>query len=110
MIKENTLIKISHQNQVHNLVFEGQYNFDLNFTNTFACVYAIIQITNYGRKVIYVGQTEDINQRLFNHHKKDCWRKYVKSNSLYIFKENNQNSRLLIESLIIQQYNPPCNG
>lgn len=110
MIKENTIIKINYQNQMRSLVFEGQYDFDLSFNNTFACIYAIVQVTKYGRKIIYVGQTDDINQRISSHHKKNCWKRYVKSNALYIFKENSQNTRLLIESLIVQQYNPPCNG
>lgn len=110
MVNENITIKINLQNQVHNLIFAGQYDFDKIFNSTFACVYAIVQVTNYGRKIIYVGQTDNINQRFSNHQKKDCWRKHVKSNALYVYKEDNQNNRLLIESLIIQQYNPPCNG
>lgn len=110
MVRENIIVNINIQNQARNLVFEGQFNFDLSFTNTFACVYVIVQVTSYGRKIIYVGQTDNINERLLNHHKKDCWRRYVKNNSLYIYKENSLNSRLLIESLIIRQYNPPCNG
>ncbi len=109
-MNENITIKVNFQNQAHDLVFAGQYDFNKSFKDTFACVYTIIQVTSYGRKIIYVGQTDDINQRLYNHHKKDCWRRYVKNNALYIHKEDNQSARLLIESLIIQQYNPPCNG
>lgn len=107
----NLTVPIVFSGHTHNLIFEGRYFFDRKFTNTFPCVYLIVQNTmQLGNKIIYVGITEDINQRLQNHHKLFCWKKYVSSNSLYVLKSNSVSERTLIESLIIQQYNPPCNG
>lgn len=107
----NLTVPVVYNGKTHNLSFEGQYYFDRKFKATFPCVYLIIQHTQqFGNKIIYVGITDDINQRLDNHHKLDCWKRYVTSHSLYILRQSNNSERVLIESLIIQQYNPPCNG
>ncbi len=108
---KNLTVPILYNGKTHNLLFEGRYFFDRKFNATFPCVYIIVQQTpQFGNKIIYVGITEDINQRLENHHKIDCWRKYVTSQSLFILRQNDPSQRVLIESLVIQQYNPPCNG
>lgn len=106
----NLTVPVLYNGKTHNLLFEGLYYFDRKFNQTFPCVYLVVQRTQqFGNKIIYVGVTEDINQRLDNHHKIECWRQYVLSNSLYVLRQSDNNERLLIESLIIQQYNPPCN-
>ena len=107
----NLTVPVVYNGKTHNLSFEGQYYFDRKFKITFSCIYLIVQRTQqFGNKIIYVGITEDINQRLDNHHKIDCWKRYVTSYSLYILRQSSNSERVLIESLIIQQYNPPCNG
>lgn len=107
----NITVPVVYNGKTHNLSFEGQYYFDRKFNATFPCIYLIVQNTpQTGSKIIYVGITDDINQRMENHHKMDCWRKYVTSHSLYILRQNSNSERILIESLITQQYNPPCNG
>lgn len=107
----NITVSLVYNGKIHNLSFEGEFFFNKNFNTTFPCIYLIVQNTQeFVNKIIYVGVTEDINQRMSNHHKIDCWKRHVNSNSLYILKQNNNSERLLIESLIIQQYNPPCNG
>lgn len=91
---------------INNLVFRGPYFYDKKFNQTFACVYAIVN----NKQLIYVGITDDINERMSNHHKKDCWKKYASNTEiLYIYKEDSDYRRALIEEEIIQKYNPLCN-
>ena|SRR3989338_6771661 len=107
----NLTVPVIYGGKRHSLSFEGPYYFDRKFKATFPCVYLIIQHTQqFGKKIIYVGITDDINQRLENHHKIGCWKKYTSALSLYVLRQSNHSQGILIESLIIQQYNPPCNG
>lgn len=91
---------------IYNLNFSGPYYYDRNFTQDFACVYAIV-IKN---KLIYVGITDSINNRMHNHHKIDYWKRYSSDTKvLFIYKEVNLISRQNLEKAIISYYNPPCN-
>lgn len=91
---------------INNLNFIGPYYYDRNFNQTFACLYAIV----IGNKLIYIGITDNINERMENHHKIECWKKYSSDTRvMYIYKEPSQLKRQIIERNIINFYNPPCN-
>ncbi|MCK5589247.1 MAG: GIY-YIG nuclease family protein [Candidatus Pacebacteria bacterium] len=86
--------------------FEGPYDFDRNFDNTFSCIYAIVE----NNKLIYIGITSDINERFLDHHKEDCWRRNIShTNTLYILREGNESVRERIEQEIRDNFNTPCN-
>lgn len=86
--------------------FEGPYDFaNANF-NEVARVYAIVD----QNKLIYVGITDNLKERMANHHKEDCWRRNITTtNCLYALRVDNEKDRQIIEQSIINTYNPICN-
>lgn len=92
--------------KIYNLYFDGPYYYDRNFTQDFACVYAIV----INDRLIYTGITDNINMRMSNHHKIDCWKQYsIDTKVLYIYKESNLINRQNLERAIINYYKPTCN-
>lgn len=78
--------------------FQGPYYHTRRFTRDFGCVYVILNNRN---QVVDVGETGDVNSRLPNHERKTCWYSNgVGETGLYIFINNDQNFRLLLERLI----------
>ena len=66
--------------------------------------------------ILYVGQSDNFVIRDFeNHHKRDCWLKYVDNDSgrlsvyLYLMPNSTEDERLEIESKVIEIRDPPCN-
>ncbi len=57
---------------------------------------------------IYIGQTSDMSERFDSHHKADCFNEH-QANCHSIYREDNQEKRLLIEEDLIKEYKPPCN-
>ena len=104
------------------LTLNGQsgqsYDFDVYSSDTswnagVACVYYISKRTkkNDGtgsHTAIYVGETEDLNDRLSNHHKQQCFDNNG-YNAVSIHQNSNNQSRLSIESDLIASHDPPCN-
>ena len=84
--------------------FEGPFNYELKFKETFPCVYFVID----SKKPIYVGITDDINERLSNHHKMDCWKRNSRSDCLYVYKESSEQNRIKIEKFLFDKYTPVC--
>ena len=94
---------------IYDLNFAGPYRYDQAFPETFPCVYVIANKTT--DNMLYVGITKDINKRLTEHHKLDCWKPHINTNNcLYIYRESEKHIRELIEAQIILLYNPVCNG
>lgn len=67
--------------------------------------------------VDYVGESENLDDRGFpwNHHRSDCWIKNAGSKSnvyiaVYYMSGSTQQQRTAVESELIRQYNPSCNG
>ena len=65
---------------------------------------------------IYVGESEDFEDRGFsNHHKRECWLKHVNNNEkrlavyLYVMPNSTAEERRKIESEVIRIRNPTCN-
>ena len=59
-------------------------------------------------RFIYVGQTGDLSNRPLNHHKKGCFDRHG-ANSLLVYTEGSERTRLVIERDLIASLNPPCN-
>ncbi len=89
------------------------YSYESEFTQL-GCVYVISKRSytsssnNFSHDIIYIGQTDNISNRLSNHHKKDCF----DSNSpncisIYIYESDAK--RTNIENDLIKYYKPRCN-
>ncbi len=92
----------------------AEYTFDVYTADTIwlddiACVYYISNVGNDGRQTsIYIGETEDLKERISPHHKQSCFHRY-RYNAISIYQEGLQSRRLEIESDLVQHYSPPCN-
>ena len=89
------------------------YCWDTEFPSNMGAVYVIThrhisRAKCYSHKEIYVGQTEDLSTRFYNHHKKECF-KSNSANCKCIYKENSESKRLEIEKDLIRNYQPICN-
>lgn len=86
--------------------FEGPYDFvNANF-NEVSVVYAVVD----KNKLIYVGITDNLKERMSGHHKEDCWRRNISgTNCLYVLSISSERDREIIERRIIDRYNPVCN-
>ena len=65
--------------------------------------------TNGKYAIIYVGQTGNLSERPLNHHKTACFDKHG-ADLLLIKTEDSEKRRLSIESDLVDNYNPSCNG
>jgi excinuclease UvrABC nuclease subunit len=59
--------------------------------------------------VIYIGQTGDLSERFDDHHKNDCFDKNG-ANFISVLLEDSEAKRLKIETDLVDNYSPTCNG
>lgn len=57
---------------------------------------------------IYVGQTDNMDERHSNHHKESCFKKH-KANCICVHSESSEKKRLAIEDDILNGHDWPCN-
>ena len=77
--------------------------------NHVPCVYVVARLTPERRyAILYVGETEDIADRLSNHHKAQCFRRNGCTHIL-VHQERSERTRRLIEADLIRNYGPACN-
>lgn len=57
---------------------------------------------------IYVGQTDNMNERHSNHHKASCFQRH-NANCIGVLVESNETKRLKIEDDILKRHSWPCN-
>jgi len=72
-------------------------------------VYVFTRVEGTTHRIIYIGQTDNLRQRLDNHHKALC----ISSNNanrLCVHQEGDENTRLMIETDLIRNYKTPCNS
>jgi hypothetical protein len=62
----------------------------------------------YSHTRIYVGQTGNLSNRPLNHHRKDCFDDHG-ANCVCIYTEESEDDRLVIETDLRENYDPPCN-
>lgn len=96
-----------------------EYNFTVySYDTLFNALGAVYIVTNRQKKVkggghmysiIYIGETGDLAERLNDPNKASCLSKY-KKNAICIYGEDNEQKRLDIESDLLGNYSPPCNG
>jgi hypothetical protein len=82
--------------------------------NSVSAVYIVTrriknQSDGYTHSAIYIGETGNLKERFSNHHKYNCFIENS-ANCLCILIESNEQNRLTIESDLLGNYNPPCNG
>jgi hypothetical protein len=95
-----------------------EYNFTVySYDTPFHALGAVYIVTNRQKKaqgghmysIIYIGETGDLAERLNGPCKTSCLSKY-KKNAICIYGEDNEQKRLDIESDLLANYSPPCNG
>ncbi len=57
---------------------------------------------------VYIGETEDIQDRFSNHHKQDCFDSND-ANAVCTHEVSGEASRKAIENDLLDNFNPPCN-
>lgn len=83
--------------------FEGPYSTSTNF-NAVAGVYLITTSSN---KIIDVGETDNLKERIPNHERRQCWENND-ATSLWFHHESNRENRLSKEKKIRLYYDPVC--
>ena len=72
-------------------------------------VYVILCKTNDSYKVLDVGESKNMKERVENHDRKDCWEKNCKGTIVYAeMKEADEDKRRAIEKTIRGKIDPPC--
>ncbi len=59
--------------------------------------------------VLYIGQTGDLSTRFDNHHNQPCFDRNGKTH-IGIHLESSEARRFEIETDLVRNYNPACNG
>lgn len=80
------------------------------------CVYACTYHTSTNkvslRKILYIGESVDVNNRISNHDRLLAWKRHLQTGETlcYSFAIVNNNDRLRAEAALIYQHKPPCNS
>lgn len=86
--------------------FTGPFNVDLNFAREFGAVYALV---DDAPKVLDIGQTKNVNDRVPYHDRRPCWDRNKTGNlHLYVYENSSEQTRIQIESFLRNAYNPVC--
>ena len=79
------------------------------------CVYACTYNENAGtvsiRELIYVGESDNVRNRISNHERLADWKKRLRPNETlcYSFAGISENDRVRAEAAVIFHHKPPCN-
>lgn len=85
------------------------YTFTLHALNTnFRAVGGVYLILKQNT-VLYVGQTGDLSGRFDAHHKQLCWLRNG-ADRMAVIGLSTEKERLALETDLIANYNPSCNG
>ena len=94
-----------------------KYSFDVyKFDTSWKDVSAVYIVTHakpksnggHTHSVIYIGQTDNLKERFSNHNKQKCFEEN-EANRLCILMEQDEKTRLSIESDLIDLHDTPCN-
>ena len=83
------------------------YTLDTTF-NEVGAVYIFTKQENRNYIPLYIGQTDNLKQRISNHEKWPCVMEYG-VDSICVLGESNELSRRYIEHDLLDTGNPPCN-
>lgn len=77
----------------------------------YACTYNAITDKVSIRELIYVGESDNIWNRISNHERLADWKKRLRSNETlcYSFAGFSENDRVRAEAAVIFHHKPPCN-
>ena len=77
----------------------------------YACTYNAITDKVSIRELIYVGESDNIWNRISNHERLADWKKRLRSNETlcYSFAGVGENDRVRAEAAVIFHHKPPCN-
>ena len=106
--------------QTYNVKFDGGYWREVNKDDipkksgvycVYECKYNEQEGTVSLKKLLYIGESEDVNDRVSNHEKLNEWKKYVGSgNTLcYLFSQVDSPDRERVEAALIYEHKPPVN-
>ena len=62
--------------------------------------------------MIYIGESDDVNDRIANHEKHDDWMKHIRKGNALFFSTGpiqNENDRIRVEAAYIFEHQPPVN-
>lgn len=81
--------------------------------NSVACNYVVSRRVknpdnNWTHTALYAGESDDLKDRFSAHHKAKCFQEHA-ANILCVRQETNGDTRLLIETDLINSLNPVCN-
>lgn len=77
----------------------------------YSCIYNKTEGTVSIHKLLYIGESEDVNNRIKNHEKWDDWKKELNKNEVICisFGSVNSNIRNRVEAALIFKHKPPVN-
>lgn len=73
-----------------------------------AAVYIFTRVKNGSYQPLYIGHTEALISRRCNSKKWECVKRYL-VNSICVFFESDETTRIEIENDLILKHKPPCN-
>ena len=103
--------------QIETVTFTGSSSEKYDFTayttdtafNEVGAVYIFTKRENSRYTPLYIGQTDNLKERIPNHEKWPCVRRNG-VNSICVLSDSSQSSRLQTESDLLDKRNPPCNA
>lgn len=77
----------------------------------YECTHNVQDNTVNIHKLIYIGESENVNQRIANHEKQKDWEKHIRQGNVlcYAFSAVESYSRLRVEAAFIYRHQPPVN-
>lgn len=105
--------------QTYNMIFDGYWR-EKNIGGipaksgiycVYACVFNESEKTVSIKNLIYIGESENVNDRIVNHEKFSEWKKYLRPTETLCFNfgEVPSNSRIRCEAAMIFKHKPPVN-
>ena len=78
----------------------------------YACAYNASEKTVSLRKILYIGESENVRNRISNHDRLSDWKKLLYSGETlcYSFAFVSATDRLRAEAALIYRHKPPCNS
>lgn len=77
----------------------------------YECTHNVQEKTVVIHKLIYIGESENVNQRIANHEKQKDWEKHVRQGNelCYSFSAIDSYYRVRVEAAFIYRHQPPVN-
>ena len=77
----------------------------------YACTYNPTESTVSLRTLLYVGESDDVRERLVNHERLQDWKRLLRGGETlcYSVAEVSSNDRVRAEAAVIFRHKPPCN-